>query len=399
MKKFLCFVCAVATAVSVFASTPDKKESSLVFNPHWYLTVQGGASYMLHGNADFKDQLSPAAAIFAGYQFTPVVGLRLGVSGWQNKGAAITRGIKGTSLDSDIYKWNYVSVNLDLPIDLGNLFGGFRHDRVVNPYIFAGFGLNSAFNNEEAVALSREIDRNKRDPYWNLKYNDFSLEPWRGPYAFAALRLGFGFDFNLCDHMLLGVELNTNMLSDKYNSRHRYGKVDWQYNGVVNLKFRLGKNYRKVEAPSTPLPVEPQPEAAPVVPETTNDGQDTVGGGDTEVNSGAGDVVVKVEPFENAIYFTIGSSKIKAAEKSKVDDLVAYLNEHPDAKVVVCGYADSATGTDAINNRLSKERAETVASALKNKGIAADRIEVLSFGGVNENTDPALDRVVKSKAE
>ena len=370
------------------------------FNPHWYLTVQGGASYMLHGNADFKDQISPAAAIFAGYQFTPVVGLRFGFSGWQNKGAVISRGLPGSRFDSDIYKWNYVSFNLDVPIDLGNFFGGFRHDRVFNPYIFAGFGLHTGFNNDTAAAMAGEIDRDKLDPYWKTAYNDLFVDTWKGPRAFPALRLGFGFDFNLCDHMLLGVELNTNMLSDKYNSRHRYGKVDWQYNALVNLKFRLGKNYRKIEAPVAPI-VEPKPEPAPapVVPETNNDGQDTVGGGDTEVNSGAGDVVVKVEPFENAIYFTIGSSKIKAAEKSKVDDLVAYLNEHPDAKVVVCGYADSATGTDAINNKLSKERAETVASALKNKGIAADRIEVLSFGGVNENSNPALDRVVKSKAE
>ena len=47
----------------------------------------------------------------------------------------------------------------------------------------------------------------------------------------------------------------------------------------------------------------------------------------------------------------------------------------------VTGYADADTGTDAINDRLSRQRAEAVAKALTGvHGIEASRIEVNSKG-------------------
>ena len=42
----------------------------------------------------------------------------------------------------------------------------------------------------------------------------------------------------------------------------------------------------------------------------------------------------------------------------------------------MCGYADKNTGNARINKKLSKERAEAVAEALKAQGISADRITV-----------------------
>ena len=66
---------------TLFAQTENKKEN-VEFNPHWYLQVQGGAAYTV-GEAKFDDLVSPAAAIYAGYRFTPVWGVRAGFSGWQ----------------------------------------------------------------------------------------------------------------------------------------------------------------------------------------------------------------------------------------------------------------------------------------------------------------------------
>ena len=87
-------------------------------------------------------------------------------------------------------------------------------------------------------------------------------------------------------------------------------------------------------------------------------------------------VVAKVEPLQKNIFFLINSSKIRAKEQVKVEELVRYLNEHPDAKVTITGFADKQTGNASINRRISQRRANSVALALKNKGIAADRISI-----------------------
>ena len=62
--------------------------------------------------------------------------------------------------------------------------------------------------------------------------------------------------------------------------------------------------------------------------------------------------------------------------KAKIERLAAYLTANPQAKVVICGYADKATGTPKINDALSLKRAQAVSKALQVKKIDAGRIRV-----------------------
>ncbi|MFQ7387654.1 MAG: OmpA family protein [Alistipes sp.] len=71
------------------------------------------------------------------------------------------------------------------------------------------------------------------------------------------------------------------------------------------------------------------------------------------------------------IFFRIGSSQIRTTEEAKVGALVEYLKANPEANVEIVGYADAATGSHAVNLKISKLRAESVAAALKKAGIAA----------------------------
>ena len=96
-----------------------KEEGKTVFNPHWFMQVQAGASHTV-GEAKFGDLISPAAALNVGYQFTPLWGLRAGLSGWEAKGAWVS--------PETIYKYNYLQGNVDATLDLSNLFcGTIRH--------------------------------------------------------------------------------------------------------------------------------------------------------------------------------------------------------------------------------------------------------------------------------
>ena len=89
---------------------------------------------------------------------------------------------------------------------------------------------------------------------------------------------------------------------------------------------------------------------------------------------------VKVEPIRRDVFFTINKVAVTSKEQPKVDDIVAYMNEHPEAKVTVTGYADAGTGNNKINDRLAAQRAATVVKALKDKGIAESRITSDSKG-------------------
>lgn len=337
-------------AVAQEAQQPEKVE----FNPHWYLEIQGGVGHTV-GEVGFDKLVSPAAALTAGYRFTPVWGLRFGVSGWQSKGAWVQ--------PETVYAYNYLQGSVDVTLDLANLFGRFNPRRTVNPYLFAGVGLNGAFNNGEANALN--------DAGHNLEYI------WSGSRAFVAGRLGVGVDFRLSEVVSLGIEMNSNLLSDKYNSK-RAGNVDWQFNALAGLSFRLGKSSRKAPAavPTAVAPVRTAPvEEAPA--ETPATEPETV-----EQQPQPSQRVEAERPAEirQELFFRINSSEIRPSEQPKIDALVDFLKAHPEARVEVTGYADAATGTAAINLRLSKQRAARVAEALRKAGIAAERIHAEGKG-------------------
>ena len=74
------------------------------------------------------------------------------------------------------------------------------------------------------------------------------------------------------------------------------------------------------------------------------------------------------------VFFLINSAKVRPSEMVKVNEVVAFLNANPNAKVAITGYADRGTGNTVINARISKQRANAVFAELVKQKIAADRI-------------------------
>ncbi len=333
-------------ATPLFAVGAKDKEKT-EFNRHWFMQVQAGAAYTL-GETGFGDLLSPAAALSAGYRFSPVWGLRFGLGGWQAKGAWVSPEMH--------YKFNYLQGNVEAMLDLANLFGRFNPVRTVNPYLFAGVGVSGAFNNDEANAICDK---------------GYAMENvWSGGKVFVAGRLGAGLNFRLSDCVLLGVEVNADMLSDKFNSK-KAGNVDWQFNALAGLTFRFGKTYRKKAAAVPSAPVAPAAPAEPAPEQPAPEPRPEPAPAPAPVP-----VAEKPVPLREDIFFRIGSSEIRASERPKVEALADYLRAHPETTVSVTGYADAATGGKARNLQLSMLRAAGVSEALQQAGIAADRIRV-----------------------
>ena len=340
MKKLLATVLLMSSTVAFSQEQRIKEPEKTTFTPHWFIQAEVGAAHTV-GEAKFTDLISPAAAVNVGYKFAPIFGVRLGVSGWQAKAGWVT--------PSQTYQYKYLQGNLDLMADLSTLFCGFNPKRVFNGYIFGGVGLNHAFDNYEANALDTRSHE--------LEYL------WQDKQNLVAGRMGLGCDLRLNDRLAINIEGNANVLSDKFNSK-KAGNCDWQFNVLVGLNIKLGKSYKKT-APVyyEPEPIVEQPKPQPVVKQPEPE-----------------PVAVVVEPMKQNIFFALNSALLQKDQQSKIDAMVAYMEKYPASKVAITGYADKETGNPRINMTLSEKRAKIVADALKDKGIAPDRI-VTDFKG------------------
>jgi outer membrane protein OmpA-like peptidoglycan-associated protein len=77
--------------------------------------------------------------------------------------------------------------------------------------------------------------------------------------------------------------------------------------------------------------------------------------------------------------FGFNQSALTSSSKKAIDNLVSFMQQYPDTKVVLRGYA-SSEGTDAHNKKLSEERAAAVSDYLESEGIAENRISTVGYG-------------------
>jgi outer membrane protein OmpA-like peptidoglycan-associated protein len=78
------------------------------------------------------------------------------------------------------------------------------------------------------------------------------------------------------------------------------------------------------------------------------------------------------------INFKVGSAELTAESKNELDSLASYLTVTPDV-LEIGGHTDN-TGTDEVNNQLSKDRALSVVNYLVGKGIDSGRLTSEGYG-------------------
>lgn len=81
----------------------------------------------------------------------------------------------------------------------------------------------------------------------------------------------------------------------------------------------------------------------------------------------------------NNIFFETGRAVLTPASFTELDKLVVMMNENPAMRIEISGHTDN-TGSAAINDRLSLERAVAVGAYLTAKGISTDRVESKGYG-------------------
>ena len=382
----LLFVLALGTQVA-FAQT-SKSNPAVEFNPHWYGQIQGGVAHTV-GETAFMDLLSPAGALSLGYQFNPTLGLRVGASGWQGK---------GNSIPIEVYKFNFLQGNVDLTFHLANLFG-YNHKRVLDPYALIGggaaIGFNNGANNVKAVKPA--------------EYFAYLWKKCKTPVG----RFGLGFDIRLSERVALNLEVNGNVLGDRFNSK-KADNPDYQYNALAGLKVNFGKATRPsakylaelaaAEAAAAAEKARLEAERAAKLAAEKAAAEKAAAEkalADKLAAEKAAAERLAAEMRQVNTFFTINSSVISDEEAAKLIRFIDWLKANPDVNVAIAGHADKGTGNKRINQKLSEQRAAVVKAFLTERGIAESRIVSCVANGdrVQPFAENDLNRVVISTVE
>lgn len=95
--------------------------------------------------------------------------------------------------------------------------------------------------------------------------------------------------------------------------------------------------------------------------------------------------------FDSGILFKTGKYDLNDASKNELANFAEVLKKNTDCSVDIQGYTDNV-GSDAVNNPLSQNRAESVASYLKQKGVSNDQLKnVTGFGASNFVADNSTE--------
>ena len=350
MKKLQLMVAAVLLALSgsVAFAQQSKTDETLEFRPHWNIGVQGGAAYTLGESSDFGKLISPAAALNFQWQFHHAFGLRLGLGGWQAKGAVVLP-------EEYIYPFRFGQLSADVVMDLTSLLGGFNHKRVVSTYLFAGIGAAYGFDNSAAAPKADYFSY-----YWKQRF-------------FYPGRLGLGLDFRLGDVVSLGLEGNTMIFDDTFNSKAQSdSKADWHFNVLAGLKFQLEKNTRPSKAYADKLAAEEAAEAARLAAERAEAAR--LAAEKAAAEKLAADRARMARENSKNIHFSIGSFYINKKADADLAVLADWLKAHPDFYLALVGYADKGTGSPKVNMEVSKKRMSVVIARLEKLGVESSRI-------------------------
>ena len=79
------------------------------------------------------------------------------------------------------------------------------------------------------------------------------------------------------------------------------------------------------------------------------------------------------------IFFDLGKATLRMESNAELDRLVKLMNDAPKLKIEISGHTDN-TGSAAMNENLSQQRANAVVAYVVSKGIEATRLAAKGYG-------------------
>lgn len=373
MKKLLIVLAFASVSLCTFAQDADPTLKYSVatnsFWSNWFIQVGGewNAWYsgQEHGSGLSHSPLkgfrsNPGVAVAVGKWFTPGIGLRTKVQGIWGKQ------VNHTPARQDVGNKYWVAQEQVL-FNLSNLIYGYNPERVWNfvPFLGGGFGRSMSYNSY-ALGLSAGILNQfyvSKKVAINVELGLITSENDKdGNAAFT----GTGRGWDAHDNHLYGeVGLTFNL-----------GKASWDKTPDVDAIKALSQS--QIDALNAQLN-DANAENARLKKLLAEKSNETP-------------AVKELVHTPVSVFFNINKSKI-ASKKDlvNVQALAKYAVDN-NSKLVVTGFADSATGKPAYNQALSEKRAATVADELVKMGVSRDNITTKGNGGVDELSPVSFNR-------
>jgi len=101
---------------------------------------------------------------------------------------------------------------------------------------------------------------------------------------------------------------------------------------------------------------------------------------------------------QSTTYYPFNVDTLSQASKDNLQALIAYVSEHPNAKITIFGNADRL-GSEGYNLSLSASRAKKVKEYLVSQGIQASRIKTVAYGEVKAKGETEEERALNRCVE
>lgn len=340
------------------------------FWSNWFIQVGGNWNAWYSGEEHGLDlakspikkfRANPGAAFAIGKWFTPGLGLRTKVQGiW---GKTVTDGNNAGNGNK------YWVLDEHIMFNLSNLLMGYNENRVWNLVPFVGGGVGRTMtHNLYAMNLSAGIQSTwKVSKLLNI-YLEGGWNRFEGDIDGNELvtRPNRGWDSH-DNNLYAEVGLTFNLGKATWNKVPDVDALKAQYqNEIDGLRNQLNDANAENDRLRNMLANQPKAETPAAVKEFVQ----------TPIS----------------VFFNLNKTKI-ASQKDlvNVQALAKYAKEN-NSKLLVNGYADSATGKPAHNQWLSEERAKTVAGELQKMGIDSSNITTKGNGGVDELSPISFNR-------
>ena len=372
MKKLLIVLamCGLTMGAKAQETTTDPVlKYSVATNSFWSnWFIQVGADWnAYYSNEEHGQGLSHSP--FKGFRAMP--GFSVAVGKWFTPGLGLRtkfQGLWGRQVYDDVKHTRHMwTLNENVLFNLSNMLYGYNPDRVWNFVPFLGGGINrNCSDNNYAMNLSFGILNtfrvsNKVGINFELGWN-YAEEDFDGISAGKGSRVWEGKDNRL--YAEVGLTFNL-------------GKATWEKTPDVDAIKALSQS--QIDALNAQL----------------NDANSENARLKNLLAEKKNEAPASVKNYSNApmsVFFNINKAKV-ASRKDLVNvkGLADYAKEN-NVNLVVTGYADSATGSAAYNQKLSERRAETVANELVKMGVSRDQITTEGKGGVKDLSPVSYNR-------
>ena len=418
---------------------------------NWFLEVKGGTSAFLGspvGCGDLFDRLTPAVQVGIGKWFTPAVGGRIEFQGCQFKNAEFAT-MKYQFIHADfmynltafisqnelgLSRWDVIPF-LGIGMVHNSDWSSGNRSGTNHPFAFA-YGLEARYRitnrlhllaelsgmttmkNFDAIGSSSRFGDNmltlsaglsvtigkvghKRiidaKPY--MSQNEWLLDYANGLSSRNRYLTKRVHEDELCMaeyRKILEIEglldLYKDRLTDKGHTKIKslYPKND--YSGLNSLRARLANRGWDGNPNTMPRAMQKR--------NGMEDTEDIYSLDSLFINSGVTDnaylsAMLNGQEYIGApIYFFFHLGTDVLTEKNQVmnlDEIARVANKHG-LQVKVIGAADSATGTESINDNLSRQRAEYIRRLLLDRGVDDSRVYTIYAGGIDKYSPAEANR-------